>query len=83
MISEEYLKKYGMKSISTIAEATMLPVMYIKHLDESVYRYTMTREDMTEDGIILIIKNHVKEIILKNRKEKLIRLNDKGQGIFR
>jgi hypothetical protein len=76
MISEEYLKKYGMKSISTIAEATMLPVMYIKHLDESVYRYTMTREDMTEDGISLIIKNHVKEIILKNRKEKLIRLNE-------
>lgn len=76
MISEEYLKKYGMKSISTISEATMLPIMYIKHLDESVYRYTMTREDMTEDGISLIIKNHVKEIILKNRKEKLIRLNE-------
>jgi hypothetical protein len=31
---------------------------------------------MTEDGISLIIKNHVKEIILKNRKEKLIRLNE-------
>ncbi len=76
MISEEYLRQYGIKSVSTIAEGTMLPVMYIKHFDSSSYRYSLTREDMTDDGINLIIKNHVKEIILKNRKEKLIRLNE-------
>ena len=76
MISEEYLRRYGIKSVSTIAEGTMSPVMYIKHFDNSSYRYSIIREDMIDDGINLIIKNHIKEIILKNRKEKLIRLNE-------
>lgn len=76
MISEEDLKRYGIKSVSTIAEGTLLPAMYIKHLDDTFYRYNLTREDMSGDVLNQIIRNHIQKVILKNRKEKLIRLNE-------
>ena len=71
MISDEEIKKYGIKSVSSIAEGFFKPRIIITHIDDSEYIYDTDR-NICFDLIENIIKRHIDIVCLKQiRKKKL------------
>jgi len=76
MLSDEELKKYGIKSASMIAEATWKPRVIITHLDDSEYIYDVN-DIISIELLTNIINKHINSVcIIQIRKKKLELIND-------
>jgi hypothetical protein len=73
--TEEQLKKYGIRSVSAISEASFKPRIIVRNLDSTEYFYDI--DELTESAIDDILDKHIKEYyICEIRKEKLEKLNE-------
>lgn len=75
--TEELLLKYNIKSVASISEKSFdSSRIIITNLDDIKYNYDIKTLEINDNSIDKIIKNHIKKVTSKNRKEKLIRLNE-------
>ena len=90
MLGDIDIQKYGIRSVSMLAEATWAPRILISHFNNRDFSYSITREFMEdlknkqlnkknmtiEDKIHDIVWEHIrKECIVQIRKEKLEKLD--------
>ena len=74
--TEDQLKKYGIESVSSIAEANFKPRIIIRNCDKTKYIYDID-DKLNESAIDDILDKHIKKYyICEIRKEKLERLNE-------
>jgi len=75
MITNNYIKKFEIKSDFIIAEGMNSPKITIIHFDDSKYIYNSDK--LSFDLLDNTIKNHINIVCLKQiRKKKLFLLNE-------
>lgn len=75
MISKNVLKKSGLKSIEMCAMGTMVPTLNVTYLDGTIECISIRRIEIN-NGVENIINNFINKSTLKNRKEKILKLNE-------
>jgi len=61
MITEEELKKYGIKNVSAILEDNFKPRLIIKQVDDKEYIYDI--DELTESVVDNILEKHIKKYL--------------------